>query len=330
MARHVLVLSRTDVANLMRPADYLAAVEAGFRAAAEGRASSPPPLQLAAKHGGFHAKSASYSDGDRAFAVLKLNANFPGNIERFGLPTIQGVILLFDAETGAPLAILDSIEVTLRRTAAASALAARFLARPDSTSIAICGCGSQALAQLEALAGVLPLAGGAVWDQERARAEALARHARASLELDLRVADSCRSATFDADVVVTSTTAKSPFLNRGDVRAGVFIAAVGADAPYKSEVDPALMAASSVFVDVLEQCVAMGDLHHALQAGVMTEKDVRGDLAGLVSGSAKGRTSDDEVIVFDSTGTGIQDVASVAVLFDRARAKGVGTAVELA
>jgi ornithine cyclodeaminase/alanine dehydrogenase-like protein (mu-crystallin family) len=271
-----------------------------------------------------------YNDGGRAFAALKLNANFPGNIERFGLPTIQGVILLFDAETGAPLAILDSIEVTLRRTAAASALAARFLARPESASIAICGCGTQGLAQLEALADVLPLAGGAVWDQERSRADALARQARESLGLDLRAADSCRDATLDADVVVTCTTAKSPFLDRGDVRAGVFIAAVGADAPYKSEIDPALMAASSVFVDVLEQCMVMGDLHHALQVDVMTEKDVRGDLAGLTAGSVAGRISDDEIIVFDSTGTGIQDVASVAVLFDRAREKGVGTAVELA
>lgn len=330
MASHVRVLSRTDVASLMRPADYLSAVEAGFRAAAEGRASSPPPLQMLARRGGFHAKSALYSDGDRVFAALKLNANFPGNIERFGLPTIQGVILLFDAETGAPLAILDSIEVTLRRTAAASALAARFLARPESTSIAICGCGAQGLAQLEALADVLPLAGGAAWDQERARAEALALHARASLGLDLRAADSCRDATVDADVVVTCTTAKSPFLGRGDVRSGVFIAAVGADAPHKSEIDPALMEASSVFVDVLEQCMVMGDLHHALQAGVMTGKDVRGDLAALASGSVPGRVRADEVIVFDSTGTGIQDVASVAALFDRARERGVGTAVELA
>jgi len=271
-----------------------------------------------------------FNNENRAFVALKLNANFPGNSERIGLPTVQGVIVLSDAETGAPLAMMDSIEVTLRRTAAASALAARFLARNNAESIGICGCGAQGRAHLEALVDVLPLAHGAVWDLDHRKAQALAQYAQEFLGLDLRPAAAHREATREADVIVTCTTARSPFLGAADVRPGAFIAAVGADTPYKSEIDPRLMSAASVFADVLEQCVVMGDLKHALAAGVMTAEDVRGDLAGLAAGKHPGRARAEEVIVFDSTGTGLQDAASAALLYERARNRGVGVAVDIA
>ena len=137
-----LILTRTEIAALMRPADWLAAAETAFQAAGEGRADAPPPLAVHGSDGVFHAKAAGLR-GDRHYVALKLNANFPGNPERFGLPTIQGAILLCDGETGAVLAIMDSIEVTLRRTAAATALAARYLARPESGALLVCGCGAQ-------------------------------------------------------------------------------------------------------------------------------------------------------------------------------------------
>src|SRR5688572_15261197 len=136
-AAQSLILTRADISALMTPADYLEAVKDAFRAAKEGRANAPGPMHLPASGGGFHAKGASYR-GRRAYAALKLNGNFPGNPARTGLPTIQGAILLCDAENGALLAVMDSIEITLRRTAAASALAARHLARPDSRTALIC------------------------------------------------------------------------------------------------------------------------------------------------------------------------------------------------
>lgn len=329
MDGRLLILSRNDVSGLMRPADYLAAVEAGFQALAKGRADAPPPLHMPLQEGGFHAKGAWFDDGRRTYAALKFNANFPHNYERFGLPTIQGAIILSDAKTGAPLAVIDSIEVTLRRTAAASALAARLLARPDSKVIAVCGCGAQGRAHLEALAEVLPLDKGVAWDRDFAKAEAFAHDMRASLGIDLRAAASHREATLEADVIVTCTTAQSPFLTPRDVRPGVFIAAVGADAPHKSEIDPALMASAEVFVDVLAQCLDMGDLRHAVSGGAMAADDVRGDLAGLVSGASPGRSAADEIIVFDSTGTAIEDAASAAVIYTRARECGAGIAAAL-
>ena len=128
----VLILRRSEVAALMNPAAYLAAAEAAFRSYANGDANVPAPMHIPVQNGGFHVKGALVIL-DRAYVAVKLNGNFPGNPQRHGLPTIQGVVLLCDAADGSVLAVIDSIEITLRRTAAASALAARFLARPDGS-----------------------------------------------------------------------------------------------------------------------------------------------------------------------------------------------------
>lgn len=322
----IRLLSQRDIAMLMSPADYLAAVESGFRAANEGRASSPAPLHLAAGDGGFHAKGALIENERGAYAALKFNGNFPGNTDQ---PTIQGLILLSDARTGAPLSIMDSIEVTLRRTAAASALAARYLARRDSAAIAFCGCGAQAWAHLEAFADLFSLAEGAAWDGDHGKAASFAFRAREAFGVELRTARTPGQAASDADIIITATSASAPFLEVADVPTGAFIAAVGADAPHKNEIAPALMAHARVYADVLAQCVVMGDLRHAISAGAMAREDVQGDLAALVSGHCARRERAEEVTLFDSTGTAIEDAASAALIFERALQRRVGANIKL-
>lgn len=228
----ILLLSRRDIAALMRPSDYLQAVEAGFLAVAESRAAISPPLHLGGHEGVFHAKAATFEKEGRAYAVLKFNGNFPNAPTRYGLPTVQGLILLFDAVRGTPLAVMDSIEVTLRRTAAASALAAKHLARTQSVCIAICGCGVQGGAHIEALAEVFPLAHGGVWDIDLAKAERFASEASQTSGIRLQAMRDHCCATLNADIIVTCTTAQVAFLRRADVSDGAFIAAVGADAPH--------------------------------------------------------------------------------------------------
>jgi alanine dehydrogenase len=323
-----LILTRTDIAALMRPEDWLAAAETAFRAAGEGRADAPPPLAIHGAGGVFHAKGAGLR-GERPYVALKLNANFPGNPQRLGLPTIQGAILVCDGESGAVLAIMDSIEVTLRRTAAATALAARYLARPEAASILICGCGAQGAAQLEALREVLPLSRCFAWDRDPGRASAFAKAARTEW-LDAQVSNDLGAAALASDIIVTCTTSRQPFLDRGMVRAGTFVAAVGADSPEKSEIGPALMASAKVVADVLDQCIVMGDLQHAIATGAMTRAAVHAELAGLVSGARPGRTSAEEIIIFDSTGTGLQDVAAAAMIYERAAGDGDWPSVALA
>jgi len=304
-----LILSRRDIARLMELPDWLDAVETGFRAVAEGRAQSPPPMAIEGQSGTFHAKGASLR-GDRHYVALKLNGNFPDNPATRSLPTIQGAILLCDGETGTLLAIMDSIEVTLRRTAAATALAARYLARPDSRTVLICGCGEQGRAQLLALQAVLPLSRVLLWDREPARAQAMAGE----------VVAEPGAAALEADVIVTCTTARAPFLTPAMVQPGTFVAAVGADSPDKSEIEPALMAKALVVADAIDQCAAMGDLHHAIDERAMDRSDVHAELAELVAGTRRGRTSDDQITLFDSTGTAVQDVAAAALIHERALA----------
>src|SRR5262245_29185031 len=144
-----LLLRRSDVARLVTLRECIDAVEKIFRWQGEGKVPAPGILGVKSAHGGLHIK-AGLLGTDRSYLVAKLNTNFAGNTQQFGLPTIQGVIVLYDGENGRPLAVIDSIDITVKRTAAASAVAAKYLARPDSSIATVCGCGSQGQAQLRA------------------------------------------------------------------------------------------------------------------------------------------------------------------------------------
>ncbi len=313
-----LLLDRADVAERLDWDACIEAVERAFRLRGDGLA--PPSLSLAfrVEAGGFHVKAGLLDLGPPFTPCLavKTNGNFPGHPAR-GLPTIQGVVVLLDARDGRPLAVMDSIEVTLRRTAAATAVAARLLARPDSQVATVCGCGDQAPAQLEALRRVLPLRRVYAFDRDRPRADAFARHHGPALGLDVVVVPDLATAARASDVCVTCTTSTEFLLGPGDVREGAFIAAVGADHPTKREIHPGLMARCTVVVDDLDQCAKSGDLHHALKAGAMRLSDVHAELAAVVAGDRAGRTSDREITLFDSTGIALEDAAAAAVVWRR-------------
>ena len=327
-AAGLLVLSRTDIASLMKYGDYVDAVEAGYRAAAEGRAVAPPASALHVPGGSFHAKGGALIGGDAPIVAIKLNGNYPGNPAANGLPTVQGVIYLADGTNGRPLALMDSIEVTIQRTGAATTLAARHLARADSRVATICGAGVQGRIQLVAIAAAARLERVYVWDIDARAAASFARDATAKLGLDVRATMNLGSVR-ESDIVVTYSSARQAFLTLELVRPGTFIAAVGADNSDKSEIDPRLYAASLVVVDSLEQAAEIGDLHHALEAGAVTREHVHATLGELISGSRPGRTDERAITLFDSTGMGLQDVAAAAAIYRRALAAGVGTRLPL-
>jgi ornithine cyclodeaminase/alanine dehydrogenase-like protein (mu-crystallin family) len=307
----------------MSPEDYVDAVEAGFRSYAAGEAQVPLPMHVLATDGVFHAKGARLVL-DRSYVAVKLNGNFPGNPPRIGLPTIQGVVVLFDGTDGSVLAVMDSIEITLRRTAAATALAASYLANADAECIAICGCGEQGRAQLAALAKIASVRRAIAWDIDHAKARAFARDMSEAIQLEVVATSELTAATLASAVIVTATTAQAPFLTSDMISPGAFIAAVGADSADKNELAPELLAGAKIVVDLLGQAATMGDLHHAIDAGSVTTSDVHAELADVIIGRKTGRTTADEVIVFDSTGTAIQDVASAVWILQRARAKNMG------
>ncbi|HWW62262.1 MAG TPA: ornithine cyclodeaminase family protein [Thermoanaerobaculia bacterium] len=298
-----LLLTGSDVTSLLTLDDCIAAVEEAFRS--HGAAGI---LSAHADRGAFHIKAATV--GGRFGA--KANANFPGTT-----PSIKGVMLLFDTSDGRLLALLDSIELTVLRTGAATAVAAKYLARKDSKTVAVYGCGRQGRVQLEAIKRVLPIERVYAYDADPARASALAG------------ADCVRpNPGEDADVIITCTPSTSAYLEHA--RPGTFIAAVGADNPTKSEIAPSLMQSSRVVADVLEQCAEIGDLRSAIAAGVMTKHDVHAELRDILNGRKPGRTNDGEVFIFDSTGVGFQDTAAASIAYDRAVEQHRGLEVDLA
>jgi alanine dehydrogenase len=307
--------------------EYVDAVTDAFQLHAQGRALAPPPMHIPAEGGGFHVKAGLLPIGP-GYAAFKVNGNFPSNPATHGLPTIQGAILLFDASRGSPVALLDSIEITLQRTGAATAVAARYLARPESRTATIFGCGAQGRIQLTALRHALEIRRVFLVDRNAAAAESFAAEvARQGLDVDVPVEPG--KAALVSDVIVTCTSAHAPFLGPADVRSGTFIAAIGADNPEKSEIEPALMAKARVVTDLTEQCSYMGDLHHAIRAGTMQVADVHAELGDLVSGRKPGRTAPEEITLFDASGVGIQDVAASVRAYTLAREGAAGAHLRL-
>jgi ornithine cyclodeaminase/alanine dehydrogenase-like protein (mu-crystallin family) len=313
------------VAELLPLPDCVAAVEEAFRLHAKGETLPPAILGVPAGDGGFHVKAAGLKLPGRAYFAAKTNANFPGNRERFGLPTIQGIVLLFDAERGDPLAVLDSIEITILRTGAATAAAAKELARSDSAIATLCGCGEQGRVQLEAIAGVLPIERVWAFDADPERARGFAESRSRELSIAVRPTSDLTTVLRESDVCVTCTPSRIPFVASADVRPGTFLAAVGADSAQKQELDPAILARAKVVVDSIDQCAEIGELHHAIESGLMRREDVYAELAEILDGRKPGRTSDEEITVFDSTGTALEDVAAAAAVYEKAVALGRGT-----
>ena len=320
-----LLLARADVAELLTLDECIGAVEDAFRQYGLGATPPPKVLSMPAADGGFHIKAALLGASPGYFAA-KLNGNFFHNHQRFAMPNIQGLIVLCDASNGFPLAVMDSIEITILRTGAATAVAAKHLARPGSKTATICGCGNQGRVQLRALHRVLPLQHIYAFDLNESQAHGFAGELSRELGIAVEAVAEFElpAAVSRSDVCVTCTPARKYFLHKTYVAPGTFLAAVGADNEDKQELDPKLLASSTVVADILDQCVVIGDLHHAIKEGLMSRDSVHAELGEVVAGRKPGRRSEDEVTIFDSTGTALQDVAAAAVVYERAVKQGRG------
>jgi alanine dehydrogenase len=324
-----LLLRRSDVETLLTLSDCIEAVERVFRLHGEGKIPASKILGVQAPDGGLHVKAAFLPD-EKSYLVAKLNTNYPGNQARFDLPTIQGVILLSDAENGSPLALIDSIDITIKRTAAATAVAAKFLARQDSSVVTICGCGVQARNQLRAICSVLALKTVYAFDLDENAAATFANERSRELKILVQPVRDVPDAVSRSDVIITCTPSREYFVHKENVGGGTFIAAVGADDAHKQEIDPALMASAKVVADSLEQCCAIGDTHHAIAKRLMSKEDIYAELSEVVAGQKRGRVADNEIIVFDSTGVAMEDAVVATTVYQKAGASGIGTHFEFA
>jgi ornithine cyclodeaminase len=317
-----LILRQDEIRSLLDPASCIAAVERAFVDYAGRRAELPGVIHLDIPEveGEVHVK-AGYLHGGECWAV-KIASGFPHNSAR-GLPANSGVVLAFDARTGEPAAImLDGGYITDLRTAAAGAIAVKHLGRARIDSVAIIGTGAQARLQLRLLIRVRRFGEVRIWGRRPEAAERCLVELRGSEALaDARaeVAPTVEAAVRGADLVYTVTASRSPLVRADWLDAGSLVVAVGSDGADKQELEPSVLAAADrIVVDSLPQCRRIGELHHALAAGLDDSKVV--ELGQVIAGAAPGRTSDADRIVCDLTGVGVQDVAAAGVVLERALA----------
>jgi len=306
----VRILFEQDIRALIGPQEALVAVRDAFARLARGEVTLPGVigLDVPAHQGEVHVKGA-HLHGSSSFSV-KMAAGFYANIAR-GLPFASGLVLVFSAETGFLRALLfDNAYLTELRTGAAGALAADLLAKRDVARVALLGYGSQARYQLEALLLVRRPRQVVVWGPSEARAAAAAREMELRFGVPVLAVPTARDAASGSDLIITTTPAREPILRAEWVGPGTHVTAVGSDGPDKHELDVALLSkADKVVADRLDQCLRLGEIHHAVAAGVLRAEEIHGELGELAAGLKRGRVSDDEITVADLTGVGIQDAA---------------------
>lgn len=305
-----LILSHADVEELLTMRECIAVMEDALAALARGEVHNP--LRQAIRAPGAPGLLGLMPAWRTGYYALKEVCVYPENPKR-GLDTHVGTVILHSGETGEPLAIMNASAITAIRTAAVSAVATKLLARPDARVLAVIGNGVQAKAHLEAIPLVRDIADVRVFSRSSGTVA------------------SAEEAVRGADIVVTATNSREPVLKREWLKPGAHINAVGSSIPSARELDGATIAASSLFVDRIESTVnESGDYLFAVKEGAIRRPEhIRGELGDVLIGRTAGRTASDEITLFKSLGLAVEDLASAAFLYEKARREGRGTWVEI-
>lgn len=319
-----LVLTGSEVMQILDMDLALAAAQEAFRAYGEGRVNMPPKSYLTLAKGDFRAMYGEIflSGGDHICGLKWVNVH-PENPAK-GLLTVMAKILLNDPETGLEWADMDGTQITNYRTGAAGGLAAQYLARQEATRLGLIGAGAQARTQVAAILKVRPLKEIVVYDRHLAHAQAFADYVRATYGIQGRAAATAAEAVQGLDIVVTTTPSSSPVVRQEWVSPGTHINAIGADAAGKQELDPAILKAAKIVVDDWAQASHSGEINVPLARGELSPQQIYGSLGEVVAGKKPGRETPEEITVFDSTGLIIQDLALGFAVYRRALERGLG------
>jgi ornithine cyclodeaminase len=324
----MLVLTEPDLRRIVRlDSSAVACVEEAFAALATKPVVMPPILRLdiVENRGEVDVKTA-YVPGLDGFAI-KVSPGFFNN-PKLGLPSLNGLMILFSTKTGLVEALLlDNGYLTDVRTAAAGAVAAKHLSRPESQVAAIFGAGIQARLQLEALTLVRPIRQARIWARDFVKAESAARDLTTSLGIAVEAVCDPEAACVGADIIVTTTPAEQPILKAEWLRPGQHITAMGSDSEHKNEIEPAIFTRASYVADSIAQTRCLGELHHAIRAGLIEPDRSFPSLGQVIAGQAPGRESPDAVTLCDLTGTGVQDTAIATLANARAQQAGAGRSI---
>ncbi|WP_163267600.1 iminosuccinate reductase BhcD [Chelativorans alearense] len=321
----MLVVTEETCSNVITREDAFTAVEGVFAAMASGEASNFPVIREAIGHA--DALYGFKSGFDRAHGVLGLKSGgyWPGN-EKRGLTNHQSTVFLFDPDTGRPQAMVGGNYLTAMRTAAASAVSIRYLARPDARVLGMVGAGFQSAFQMRAAAAQREFEKVIGWNPHP---EMLSRLKETAAELGLPFeAVTLERLGAEADIIITITSSFAPLLTLDHVRPGVHLACMGSDTRGKQEVAAELVAAAKLFTDEVAQAVSIGECQHAVAAGLIEEAQIT-PIGTVVNGMHPGRSSPDEITLFDGTGVGLQDLALASVAASAARSRGLATELPL-
>ena len=323
------IIGGADVRRLMSPESCIDLIERAMRTVSSGGAQLPLRTVM------------TLPDGANLFAVMpgflsdppalgaKVIAVYPGNPSR-GLSSHTGVVLLFDPVSGRPLAVIDAAEVTALRTAAATAVATRALARPNARVLAILGTGEQARAHLHALKHVRALQSVRIWGRTPEKARALAEQESAALGVPIVVSATVQEAVSGADIVCTTTSSREPILHGEWVEPGTHVNLIGASTAAAREVDDELVVKSRFFVDFRPSALAQaGELRSAIAAGLVDESHIVGEIGAVLNGSVSGRIRESEVTVYKSLGIAAQDLAMAYAVYEKAVRDDVGVTARL-
>jgi ornithine cyclodeaminase len=305
----------------------IAAIERAMRAFSRAEANVPLRTIFALPNGrDFFGVMPGYL-GEPSALGAKILTVYPENAQR-GLSSHVGLVVLFDVGMGHPVAVMDAGMITALRTAAASAVATRALARPEAADLAILGTGEQALTHLEALALARSLRKVRIWGRSLEKARKFAEEQGARLSLDIEVCESADAAVAGADMVCTVTAAREPILRGAMLARGAHVNLVGSSRLTAREADDEVVARSRFFVDSRTSAAAeAAELRHARDAGLVSEGHVLGEIGEVLNGRIAGRTGHDEVTVYKSLGIAVQDLAAASAIYERAARDHIGTRV---
>ncbi|WP_331375885.1 ectoine utilization protein EutC [Sinorhizobium chiapasense] len=328
--RQMKILTEADLrAVVSLDLEAVDCVEGAFHALATNAVAMPPILRLdIPEYRGEVDVKTAYVPGIEGFAI-KISPGFFDN-PKIGLPSTNGMMVLLSSRTGLVEALLlDNGYLTDVRTAAAGAVAAKYLARQDASLAAVLGAGMQAKLQLQALALVRPIREARIWARDHSRAKAAAEELTAKLGIPVTAISDAEAAVSGAHVIITTTPSSTPILKAEWLEKGQHVTAMGSDAEHKNEIEPAVIGRADLYVaDSLAQTRRLGELHHAIEAGVVEAGRDFPELGQIIAGQRQGRADADHITIADLTGTGIQDTAIATLAFARARAADAGTTFE--
>jgi alanine dehydrogenase len=322
--RKTLILSRSDMMGLLTPAEYVDCVEHAFRMHGLGRVYMEPKGHIVLdRYRGEWEVMPSYIEEPEAAACKWVSIREDN--AKYDLPAVFSILIYTHPETGFPLAICDGSYHTLMRTGASAAVSAKWLARADSSVLAIIGTGSVAQGTLATCDAVFEWREVRVWSRTQASVDRFLQSERPKFpHLTIEGSIDLEQAVRGADVVVTGTHARGWIVDDAWIEPGTHIAALGADLEGEQELHPAILQRARIFVDDIRQCVPDGEINVALREGLIAESDVAGEIGKVICGELEGRQSDEQITVFDSTGIALQDSATVPLEYERAVAAGVG------